>query len=87
MAWRWAGWSAGIVVLMLSGLVLLQVSVPGAGTPPRAPLFVSVSRPAAVLAGLVLLVPAIVLIVVGRGASVPASYLTQHQQEGPRETP
>ncbi len=31
-----AGWSAGIVLLVASGLVLLlQVSVPGAGTPPR----------------------------------------------------
>jgi hypothetical protein len=37
MSWRWAGWSAGIVLLIVSGLVLLlQVSVPGAGTPPRA---------------------------------------------------
>ena len=37
MLWRWAGWSAGIVLLIVSGLVLLlQVSVPGAGTPPRA---------------------------------------------------
>ena len=37
MLWRWAGWSAGIALLIVSGLVLLlQVSVPGAGTPPRA---------------------------------------------------
>ena len=37
--WRWAGWSAGIALLIVSGLVLLlQVSVPGAvaGTAPRA---------------------------------------------------
>ncbi len=37
MRWRWAGWSAGSILLVVSGLVLLlQVSVPGAGTPPRA---------------------------------------------------
>ena len=37
MSWRWAGWSAGIALLIVSGLVLLlQVSVLGAGTPPRA---------------------------------------------------
>ena len=37
MWWRRAGWSAGIALLIVSGLVLLlQVSVPGAGTPPRA---------------------------------------------------
>jgi hypothetical protein len=37
MLWRWAGWSAGIVLLIVSGVVLLlQVSVPGTGTPPRA---------------------------------------------------
>ena len=37
MSWRWAGWSAGVVLLIVSGLVLLlQVSVTGAGTPPRA---------------------------------------------------
>jgi hypothetical protein len=37
MVWRWAGWSAGFVLLIVPGLVLLlQVSVPCAGTPPRA---------------------------------------------------
>jgi hypothetical protein len=37
MLWRWAGWSAGCILLIVSGLILvLQVSVPGAGTPPRA---------------------------------------------------
>ena len=37
MLWRWAGWSAGMILIVVSGLVLLlQVSVPGAGTPPRA---------------------------------------------------
>ena len=37
MSWRWAGWSAGVVLLIVSGLVLLlQVSVTGAGTQPRA---------------------------------------------------
>jgi hypothetical protein len=35
--WRWACWSAGMVLLIVSGLVLLlQVSVHDAGTPPRA---------------------------------------------------
>jgi hypothetical protein len=34
--WRWVCWSAGAVLLILAGLVLLlQVSVQGAGTPPR----------------------------------------------------
>ena len=205
MVWRWAGWSAGIVLLIASGLVLLlQVSVPGAGTPPRAcgsawdvvagragwpqwwaadlsdpaggrdsqlirtlrcpgavnarivtsgglalgavalasaselvalrsarrvrptvpgparrlrllgtavtilgtlltaaglagiallvadpraPLFLYVSRPVVILAGLLLLLPAILLIVLGRVASVMAGYLAHQQEEVPRETP
>lgn len=37
MWWRWACWSAGAVLFVLAGLVLLlQVSVHGAGTPSRA---------------------------------------------------
>ena len=205
MLWRWTGWSAGCILLVVSGLVLLlQVSVPGAGTPPRAcgsawdvvagragwpqwwatdlsdpavgrdgqpvrtlrcpaavnarvvtsgalalgavalasagefaaqrsarrvrptvpglarrlrllgtavtilgalltaaglagiallvadpraPLFLYVSRPVVVLAGLLLLLPAILLIVLGRVASVMADYLARQQEEVPRETP
>ena len=203
--WRWAGWSAGIVLLIVSGLVLLlQVSVPGAGIPPRAcgsawdvvagragwpqwwaadlsdpaearggrlvrtlrcpgavngrivtsgglalgavalvsavefaalrsarrvrlavpgparrlrllgaavtilgvlltaaglaaiallvadpraPLFLYVSRPVVVLAGLLLLLPAILLIVLGRGASMMAGYLAHPEEVKPGETP
>jgi len=34
VSWRWARWSAGVVLLIVSGLVLLlQVSVRDAGTP------------------------------------------------------
>ena len=205
MWWRWAGWSAGIALLIVCGLVLLlQVSVPGAGTPPRAcgsawdvvagragwplwqaadlsdpaearggglvrtlrcpgavngrivisgglalaavalvaagelaalrparragsagpgparrlkllgtavtilgglltaaglaaiallvadpraPLFLYVSRPVVVLAGLLLLLPAIVLIVVGRAASMMARYLAHPEEVKPGETP
>lgn len=37
MSWRWVYWSAGAVLLILAGLVLLlQVSVHAAGGPPRA---------------------------------------------------
>ncbi len=53
---------------------------------PRAPLFSYVSRPVVVLAGLLLLLPAILLIVLGHGASMMAGYLA-HPQEGSRETP
>jgi hypothetical protein len=205
MWWRWAGWSAGIALLIVCGLVLLlQVSVPGAGTPPRAcgsawdvvagragwpqwqaadlsdpaaarsggldrtlrcpgavnartvtsgglalgavalvaagelaalrsarragspgpgpprrlrllgpavtilgglltaaglaaiallvadpraPLFLYVSRPVVVLAGLLLLLPAILLIVLGRAASMMARYLAHPEEVKPGETP
>ncbi len=36
-AWRWVHWGAGMILLVLAGVaLLLQVSVRGAGTPPRA---------------------------------------------------
>jgi hypothetical protein len=62
----------------LSGIALLVAD-------PRAPLFVYVSRPVVVLAGLLLVLPAILLIVLGRGVSVLAGYLAH--REVPRETP
>lgn len=52
----------------LAGIVLLVAD-------PRAPLFLYVSRPVVVLAGLLLILPAILLIVLGRGASLMAGYL------------
>jgi hypothetical protein len=51
----------------------------------RAPLFLYVSRPVVVLAGLLLILPAILLIALGRGASLMAGYLAQ--AEATRETP
>ena len=52
----------------LAGITLLVAD-------PRAPLFLYVSRPVVVLAGLLLILPAILLIVLGRGASLMAEYL------------
>ena len=63
----------------LAGIALLAAD-------PRAPLFLYVSRPVVVLAGLLLILPAILLIVLGRAASVMAGYLA-HPEEVPRETP
>jgi len=62
----------------LAGLALLTAD-------PRAPLFLYVSRPVVVLAGLLLVLPAVLLIVLGRGISVLAGYLAH--LEVPRETP
>lgn len=62
----------------LAGIALLAAD-------PRAPLFLYVSRPAVVLAGLLLILPAVLLIVLGRGISVMAGYLAY--PEVPRETP
>ncbi len=64
----------------LAGIALLVAD-------PRAPLFGYVSRPAVVLAGLLLLLPAILLIVVGRVVSMLAGYLAHKQEEAPGETP
>jgi hypothetical protein len=52
---------------------------------PDAPLFLYVSRPVVVLAGLLLILPAILLIALGRGACLMADYLAQ--AEATRETP
>jgi hypothetical protein len=52
---------------------------------PRAPLFLYVSRPVVVLVGLLLILPAILLIVLGRGASLMAGYLAH--AEATREAP
>lgn len=62
----------------LAGITLLVAD-------PRAPLFLYVSLPVVVLAGLLLILPAILLIVLGRGASLMAEYLAH--AEAPRETP
>lgn len=51
---------------------------------PGSPVFLYVSRPVAVLVGLLLLLPAVVLIVLGRGISLLAGYLAH--VESPRET-
>ncbi len=62
----------------LAGIVLLVAN-------PRAPLFLYVSRPVVVLAGLLLALPAILLIALGRGASLIADHLAH--AEASRETP
>ena len=52
----------------LAGIALLVAD-------PGAPLFLYVSRPVVVLAGLLLVLPAILLIALGRGASLWAEHL------------
>lgn len=70
------------VLLTAAGLAAIALLV----ADPHAPLFLYVSRPVVVLAGLLLLLPAILLIVLGRGASMMAGYLA-HPEEASRETP
>ena len=62
----------------LAGIALLVAD-------PNALLFLYVSRPVVVLAGLLLILPAILLIVLGRGAGLLAGYLAH--AEATRETP
>ncbi len=62
----------------LAGLAILMAS-------PGLPLFLYVSRPVVALIGLLLLLPAILLIALGRGASLLAACLAH--PEPPRETP
>lgn len=62
----------------LAGIALLVAD-------PHAPLFLYVSRPVVVLAGLLLILPAILLIVLGRAARLMADYLAH--AEAIRETP
>ena len=62
----------------LAGIALLVAD-------PSAPLFLYVSLPVVVLVGLLLILPAILLIVLGRGASLMADYLAH--AEATRETP
>jgi hypothetical protein len=64
----------------LAGIALLVAD-------PRAPLFFYVSRPVVVLAGLLLLLPAILLIVLGRAARVMAGHLAHPEEVKPGETP
>lgn len=52
----------------LAGIIMLVAD-------PRAALFLYVSRPVVVLAGLLLILPAILLIALGRGLSLMAAYL------------
>ena len=70
-------------LLTAAGLAAIALLV----ADPRAPLFLYVSRPVVVLAGLLLLLPAIVLIVVGRAASMMARYLAHPEEVKPGETP
>ncbi len=91
--WRWPRRSAGAILLVLAGLVLLpQVSVHGGlagivllAAKPRAPLFSYLSRPDVVLTGPLLTLPAILLIPLGREASLIADRLAH--AEASRETP
>lgn len=62
----------------LAGLALLAAD-------PRATIFLYVSRPVVVLAGLLLILPAILLIALGWGASLMADYLAH--EEVTRGTP
>jgi hypothetical protein len=62
----------------LAGIALLVAD-------PSAPLFLYVSRGVVVLAGLLLLLPAILLIVLGSGTRLMADYLAR--QEESSETP
>lgn len=62
----------------LAGIALLVAN-------PASPLFWYVSRPVAVLAGLLLLLPAILLVAIGRGASLMAGHLAD--VEANREKP
>ncbi|MGE5288220.1 MAG: hypothetical protein ACM3ML_13685 [Micromonosporaceae bacterium] len=62
----------------LAGIALLVAD-------PSSPLFWYVSRPVVVLAGLLLLLPAILLVAIGRGASVMAAHLAD--VEATREKP
>jgi hypothetical protein len=64
----------------LAGIALLAAD-------PRAPLFLYVSRPVVVLAGLLLLLPATLLIVLGRAAGMMARYLAHPEEVKPGETP
>ena len=77
----------GTVVTILGGLLtaggLAGIAILVAD--PSLPLFLYVSRPVVVLVGLLLLLPAILLIVLGRGISLIAGYLAH--PEPPHETP
>ncbi len=66
-----------LTVAGLAGLALLTAD-------PNASLFLYVSRTAVVLVGLLLLLPAVLLIVVGRGMSVLAEHLAEETRD---ETP
>ncbi len=63
----------------LAGIILLAAD-------PSASLFLFVSRPVVVLAGLLLILPAILLVALGRGATLMAGYLARGA-EAIRETP
>jgi hypothetical protein len=62
----------------LAGIALLVAD-------PQAPLFLYMSRPVVILAGLLALLPAVLLIALGRGATLMASYLAG--TEATHETP
>ena len=77
----------GTIVTLLGGLLtaggLAGIAILAAN--PSLPLFLYVSRPVVVLIGLLLLLPAILLIALGRGVSLLAGYLAH--SEPPHETP
>ncbi len=66
-----------LTVAGLSGLGLLVAD-------PRSSLFLYVSRTAVALAGLLLVLPAVLLIALGRTAAVAASYLTEREADHDR---
>ena len=70
-------------LLTAAGLAAIALLV----ADPRAPLFLYVSRPVVVLAGLLLLLPAILLIVLGRAAGMMARCLAHPEEVKPGETP
>ena len=70
-------------LLTAAGLAAIALLV----ADPRAPLFLYIHRQVVVLAGLLLLLPAILLIVLGRAASMLARYLAHPEEVKPGETP
>ena len=69
----------GTVVTLLGGLLTVAglTGIALLTADPDATLFLYVSRPTVVLLGLLLLLPAVLLVVLGRGASVLAEQLAR----------
>jgi hypothetical protein len=64
---------SALTVAGLVGIALLTAD-------PHAPLFLYVGRPVVVLAGLLLLLPAVLLIALGRGAALLADQLSRSEE-------